>query len=142
MQQVQRAALVVEPMPLVAAAAADILGQLGFGQVELARGVDAALDLIGRYRFDFALLSLVHHNDTIDDVANLLDEAGVPYVLVSDLADGRDRPAELLLAKYVTKPYCIADIAQTLGEEVQGSLIPELASPLPLRTLAARSLRA
>ncbi|MGB7655937.1 MAG: hypothetical protein WBL74_10705 [Novosphingobium sp.] len=118
MQHVQNAALVVEPMPLIAAAAADSLVQLGFGHVELAAGVDAALDLIGRVRFDFALLSVVHREGSIARVAAMLDQAAVPYVLVSDLADGRDRPLELLGARYVTKPYCLSDLARILGRDV------------------------
>lgn len=118
MQQVQRAALVVEPISLIAAAAADSLAQLGFEQVELASGVDAALDLIGRFRFDFALLSVMHREGSIAAVAGRLDQAGVPYIVVSDLADGRDRPPELRESRYVTKPYCLTDIARTLGHEV------------------------
>lgn len=119
MLQVQGAALVVEPMPLVAAAAADILLQLGFDQVELAPDADAALDLIGRFRFQFALLAVVHRNGEITEVTARLDQGGVPYVLVSDLADGRDRPPELLQADYVTKPYGFADIAEVLGYRAQ-----------------------
>lgn len=117
MLQVQEAALVVEPMPLVAAAAADMLLQLGFGQVELAPGAAAALDLIARFRFQFALLAVSHCNGEITEVTDRLDREGVPFVLVSDLADGRDRPPELLQARYVTKPYGFADIAAALGRQ-------------------------
>jgi CheY-like chemotaxis protein len=117
MLQVQGAALVVEPMPLVAAVAAEILLELGFEQVELAAGVDAAVDLIARFRFRFALLAVVHRNGEITEVTERLDQGGVPYMLVSDLADGRDRPPELLQSRFVTKPYGFADIAEALGYE-------------------------
>jgi DNA-binding response OmpR family regulator len=117
MKQGQRAALVLEPMPLIAAAAADNLIRLGFARVELAPSIDAALDLIGRFQFDYALLTVVHREGSIALVAALLDQAGVPYLLVSDLADGRDRPPELLDTGYVTKPYCLSDIARALGQE-------------------------
>lgn len=112
---VQGAALVVEPMPLVAAAAAEFLLDLEFEQVELAADADAALDLMERFGFQFALLAVVHRNGEITEVTERLDRDGVPYVLVSDLADGRDRPPELLQARYVTKPYGFTDIAEALG---------------------------
>lgn len=115
MLQVQGAALVVEPMPLVAAAAADMLVQLGFEEVELAPSAEAALELIERFRFQFALLAVVHYNGEITEVAGRLDRDGVPFLLVSDLADGRDRPPQLLQTRYVTKPYGFADIAEALG---------------------------
>lgn len=111
-------------MPLVAAAAGDILAQLGFGEVELAASADAALDLIERFCFQFALLSVAHHSGTaMSEVASRLDQAGVPFVLVSDLADGRDRPPELLESRYVTKPYCLTDIAHALGLTVPARMV-------------------
>ena len=52
------------------------------------------------------------------DLADRLNQDGVPYVLVSDLVDGRDRPPELLQSRFVTKPYGFDDIAKVLGYQV------------------------
>ncbi|WP_309752708.1 hypothetical protein [Novosphingobium sp.] len=119
----QHAALVVEDFPLIAADAEEMLVKLGFTEVVVVRGIIAALDRIAGRRFAFALLSIISDDGVIDPVAQALDARKVPFMLVSDLPDGRDRPPGLRAAPYVTKPYAFADLATALARfEQQGVL--------------------
>lgn len=111
-----RSALVVEDFGLIAADAQDHLATLGYADIAVIKGVDAALRLLAARRFDFALLSIVTDDGLIAPVAQRCAEQGVPFVLVSDLPDGRDRPAGFSRAPFVTKPYTFADLADALGK--------------------------
>jgi DNA-binding response OmpR family regulator len=131
----QRAALVVEDFPLIAADAEEMLNTLGFAEVVLVRSIGSALDLVAQRQFDFALLSMMVDDGKIDPVAEALELGKVPFLLVSDLPDGRDRPLGMRDVPYVTKPYCFMDLATALAGFERFGVRP----PFPFRTLAGRS---
>lgn len=112
----QRAALVVEDFPLIAADAEEMLNSLGYSDVVVVRSISSALDQIMRRHFAFALLSIVIDDGAIDYVAHALDRQNVPFMLVSDLPDGRDRPSSLRMVPFVTKPYDFAELAATMAD--------------------------
>lgn len=128
----QRAALVVEDFPLIAADAEEMLNTLGYADVVVVRSIRSALDQIARRQFGFALLSIVIDDGEIDPVAHALDRQNVPFMLVSDLPDGRDRPPSLRMVPFVTKPYDFGELAANMAQfEWCG-----LEASFPLRTLA------
>ena len=111
----QGAALVVEDFPLIAADAEEMLNTLGYSDVVVVRSIRSALDQIARRQFAFALLSIVIDDGEIDPVAQALDRQNVPFMLVSDLPDGRDRPPGLRMMPFVTKPYAFAELAAAIA---------------------------
>lgn len=128
----QRAALVVEDFPLVAADAEEMLITLGYSDVVVVRSIRLALDQVMRRHFSFALLSIVIDDGAIDPVAHALDRQNVPFILVSDLPDGRDRPPSLSTVPFVTKPYRFAELAAAMA----GAQLGGVAISFPLRTVA------
>lgn len=127
----QRAALVVEDFPLIAADAEEMLNTLGFAEVVVVRSIGTALDQIAQRQFAFALLSIRIDDGAIDPVAKALDSQNIPFILVSDLPDGRDLPRSLRHVPFVTKPYAFTDLAAALAGIKRRSAV----TALPLRAL-------
>lgn len=128
----QRAALVVEDFPLIAADAEEMLVTLGYSDVVVVRSISSALDQIMRRNFAFALLSIVIDDGAIDPVTHALDRQNVPFMLVSDLPDGRDRPPSLRMVPFVTKPYAFTELVAAMAGFEQCNVV----TPFPLQTLA------
>ena len=109
-------ALIVEDDPFVLLDLEDMLGAAGVNVTGLAVSKSAALDLINAEEFDIATIDYNLVGETSEDIAKLLDEKNIPFILVSGKTDMlkntpafRDHPAlekpvsERVLAKAIDK---------------------------------------
>ena len=107
--------LVVEDEPLVAMDIQAELEHAGAGQVHVARTVEMALSALAAVRFDLALLDGNLKGQPVDQVADRLRRAAVPFCFVSGY--GREHlPPGFDEAPLIQKPFPPASLHQTLSE--------------------------
>ena len=108
-----RRILIVEDEVLLAMEVEDVLAEAGCTDIVVAGTVQAALERVRRWRPDGAVLDLNLHGEKSFPVADALDEAGVPFVIVSghsrSIVPGRhaERP-------FVEKPSHPQQVVRTL----------------------------
>jgi light-regulated signal transduction histidine kinase (bacteriophytochrome) len=108
-------ALIVEDNLIIAVNAEAILLELGADQVEIAGGVQDALQLILRRRPDFALLDLNLGTETSLPVAARLVALQVPFVFATGYGDRAPIPDEMTDVPVIQKPYLTEVIQAALG---------------------------
>ena len=121
-----------------AAVGEEMLNTLGYSDVVAVRSIRSALEQTARRQFAIALLSIVIDDGEINPVAQALDRQNVPFMLVSDLPDGRDRPPSLRMVPFVTKPYAFAELAAAMAGFERCGIV----TSFPLRTVAGYSQHA
>jgi DNA-binding NtrC family response regulator len=102
--------LLVEDSMLIALDAEETLNQAGIEDVAVAGSVAAALEEIDKRMPDFALLDFNLGNETSEEVAEVLAEAGVPYCFATGYGDALERMSLTPPCGVLTKPYSRDDI--------------------------------
>lgn len=106
--------LLVEDEPIVAMLVEDMLMGLGANVIGPAAQVGEAVAMARREQLDAAVLDVKLGSDSSAEVAEILREREIPYVLATGLdtpADPRDANAPLL-----QKPYLQEDLARALEQ--------------------------
>lgn len=109
-----RRILVVEDSPVVAPFTAEVLGELGCEVVGPAPNMAEARKLVEAGDFDAALMDVHIRGERVFGLCEMLESAGVPFVLTSGYADWTmpekwdDRPR-------LQKPYTIAQVEDALA---------------------------
>lgn len=119
--------LVVEPHAVIALDLQRILRDAGYRIVGPATSAAEAARLLRRGRVDCALLDLDSKPDELSAAADLLDAAGVPYVVLGAEPGARRGPT-------VAKPYLQADLLQAIESAIAGEseqLPPPPSSTVP-----------
>jgi len=80
-------ALIVEDDPFVLLDMEDMLGAAGMDVTGLAVSKSAALDLIEKKDFDIATIDYNLAGDTSEEIAQILEEKNIPFILVSGKTD-------------------------------------------------------
>jgi CheY-like chemotaxis protein len=109
-----RRILVVEDSPVVAPFTAEILSELGCKVVGPAPNMAAGRELIEAGEFDAALMDVHIRGERVFPLCEMLEAAGVPFVLTSGYADWElpekwnDRPR-------LPKPYTMEQVEEALS---------------------------
>lgn len=125
--------LIVEDDWLIALALHDMVQELGYEPLGPAGDLTTALDLARGGAFDAAILDYWLHDRTVQDVAHILSDTGIPFALTTGFGAGvlgQGHKAACVLSK----PYTREDIADVLAQ-----LLPQHAA-VPLRDAAASAL--
>jgi DNA-binding response OmpR family regulator len=105
--------LVVEDESLIALHIAELLEDHGFKVIGPVATLSDAIVLASRERLDGALLDVNIIGGPIDDVANILDRRGVPFIFVT--ANGRDDlPGRFIDSTLVRKPFVPRDLIREI----------------------------
>lgn len=115
--QCRRAALVLEDNGLIAMSTREMLLECGFASVVVAATGTDALHALGEGRVDFALLDATRLPDGAAAVAQVLEDAGVPFAFVCDDAGGGDLGFRWGARPYLVRPYVKGDIAALFGPD-------------------------
>ncbi|MFL6829342.1 MAG: response regulator [Sphingomicrobium sp.] len=108
-----RRILLVEDSPVVGPFTADLLADLGCEVVGPAPNMAVARELVEGAGFDAAMMDVHIRGERVFPLCELLEAAGVPFVLTSGYADWampdkwRDRPR-------LQKPYTIEQVKEAL----------------------------
>jgi light-regulated signal transduction histidine kinase (bacteriophytochrome) len=109
------AVLLVEDSLIIAMDAEDILTRLGAARVVTAATLAQARIEIARDRFEAAVLDVNLGSETSLPLAELLREAGVPFLFATGYGEQLKLPAELAGAPITQKPYTLSSIAKALS---------------------------
>lgn len=110
--------LVAEDEMLVSMVLEDILEDHGY-QVEVTSTVDAALKCAAASDYVAAILDFHLHGKTVDPVARVLRERGIPYAIASGM-DHEDMRSSLVNVPLLPKPYIIDDVTKVLSQLLSG----------------------
>lgn len=109
----QRRILVVEDEPLIAMEIEAELEAAGFQLVGPAYHIESAKQAIAEEKYDAVLLDANLGGHRVDELAESLEEKGVPFVFVTGY--GREAlPAKFQTARLITKPFHTGHIASVL----------------------------
>ena len=106
----------VEDQVLIAIEIGEILSDLGYGPVRLARTVSHALQMVATEPFRLAVLDYNLGDETSDAVALRLSEASVPFVLVTGYDDAAVQENAFAGVPVVRKPFVADDIRALLAD--------------------------
>ncbi|HUR44394.1 MAG TPA: response regulator [Candidatus Saccharimonadales bacterium] len=122
--------LIVEDEPLVVVDLEDSLTDLGYRVVEKARNLVDGLIFAQELDLDVAVLEVNLAGLTSTKIAELLDEKGVPFLLVTGYTTS-GIPERLRNSLRVGKPFENAELGQAL-QELLGAKAPANRSSQPL----------
>lgn len=105
--------LLVEDTPEVADCVVMALEALGHTAVHASSIAQAVHLLEGRRTFDAAMLDINMGAETTADVATMLTERSIPYVVASGRA-ADDVPSEVVGRRHLRKPYLLDDLERAL----------------------------
>jgi DNA-binding response OmpR family regulator len=114
-----RRVLVVEDEILLAMELEDVLAEAGCKDIATAGTVQAALEQVRRWRPDGVVLDLNLHGEKSFPVADALDEAGIPFIIVS----GHSRaivPRRHIERPFIEKPSDPRHVVRTLWAVIAG----------------------
>jgi CheY-like chemotaxis protein len=109
-----RRILVVEDSPVVAPFTAEILSELGCTVVGPAPNMAAARELIEAGGFEAALMDVHIRGERVFPLCEMLEAAGVPFVLTSGYADW-EMPEKWTDRPRLPKPYTIEEVEEALS---------------------------
>src|SRR5690606_27173791 len=116
--------LIVEDEPLIAMDLAASLAEAGFEVVGPAGRIDEALRLIGRARFDGALMDANLGGQAVDELAAALTRRNIPFAFVTGY--GRESlPTAFAAAPMLTKPVdtaALVKLARRLFVDASGAI--------------------
>ncbi|MET0307134.1 MAG: HWE histidine kinase domain-containing protein [Sphingomonas sp.] len=112
-------ALLVEDSLVIAMDAEDILTRLGAPRVVTANNIAQASEEIAHEAFEIAVLDVNLGAETSLPIADLLREAGVPYVFATGYGEQLQLPPEHAGAQVIQKPYTLTSIAQALARTLR-----------------------
>ncbi len=118
--------LILEDEVILAMDLADQLEAAGFEVVGPATSVAAALRLMQKTPCDAAVLDINLGTETSEAVAEVLTQAGTPYVVLSGNSRAH-QPAVFHSAPWVSKPFRGADLLAVLSRSLQA---PAAAKPM------------
>lgn len=104
--------MLVEDDPLIASLFADVLSSLGY-EVLWAASVAAAVEILAARVVDVAVLDVQLGPDYSYPVADLLHQAGTPFMFVSAVPKG-SVPSEHQARPFLSKPYRITEVHRSL----------------------------
>jgi light-regulated signal transduction histidine kinase (bacteriophytochrome)/CheY-like chemotaxis protein len=107
-------ALLVEDSLIIAMDAEDILTRLGAARVVTTSNILQSAAEIARATFEIAVLDVNLGAETSLPIADLLREAGVPYVFATGYGEQLQLPPEHEGAEVIQKPYTMLSIAEAL----------------------------
>lgn len=105
--------LLVEDSPLVAAAADDMLGQIGCVTVGPATTMALANDLVENGEFDAAVVDMNIRGAKAFALLKILDRRGIPYLISSGYADWT-MPVEFADRPRLPKPFGVEGLRNGL----------------------------
>jgi DNA-binding response OmpR family regulator len=105
-------ALVIEDDALIALELTDMLGQMGFGPVQVAHAAEEALRLMNDNAFAIAIVDIKLADGDSFDVARKLKLSGAPLVFASGYSV--KLPNDLGNLPFVAKPFNDATIAEAV----------------------------
>jgi CheY-like chemotaxis protein len=106
--------LVVEDETMIALLIEDMLLELGCRQVCHASSVAEALESLGRWRPDIAMLDVNLNRELVFPVAFRLEEAGIPFLFATGYG-GPEIPDRLAAKPLLHKPFTVESLARTLA---------------------------
>jgi DNA-binding response OmpR family regulator len=105
--------LVVEDESMIALCIAEILEHHGFEVVGPVATLSGAIALASRERLDGALLDVNIVGGKVDNVAEILDRRGVPFIFVT--ANGRDDlPKRFIDKTLIEKPFNASNLIREI----------------------------
>ena len=107
--------LALEDEPVVAFLLEDMLLDAGAARVSVASRVGEAAAIVKEQKIEAAVLDVNVYGETSYLVADLLSEAGVPFIFASGYGD-REHPSRYASAPTLTKPYSAADLRQAFEQ--------------------------
>ena len=105
--------LLVEDEPLLLMATADMLTDLGHQVTGMATSLTSARQAADSLAFDIAVLDVNVGGDRVDDVAALLAERRIPFVVTSGYA-ANSLPAAFAGRPYLAKPFEPEELSRAL----------------------------
>ncbi|KIT17535.1 HWE histidine kinase domain-containing protein [Jannaschia aquimarina] len=108
-------ALVVEDNLIIALDTADMLSELGAGEVVTASSVSEAMQALDEGRFDLALLDVNLGSETSIVVAQRLADEGVPFALTTGYGEEGGVISRYPPASVLRKPFTSADLRNLLA---------------------------
>ena len=112
--------LLLEDNLILAMDMLESLTRLGADNVESVPTVERALDMIGRTRFDAAVLDMNIRGSVSFDVASELQRQGVPFVFVTGYGQKIERPDDIADAPVLTKPVDDKVLSRAVGDMLDG----------------------
>lgn len=107
--------LLVEDSMIIALDTEEGLKKLGIERVSVASSVAGALEAIERHKPDFAILDFNLGTESSEPVADVLREAGVPFVLATGYAEMANELDRYGAKGLLRKPYGRDDIGEIFG---------------------------
>ena len=108
-------ALIVEDDPFVLLDMEDMLDAAGVKVTGLAVSKSAALDLIEKHDFDIATIDYNLAGETSEEIAELLKEKNIPFILVSGKTDTLKNKPAFHGHPALEKPVSEAALAKTIN---------------------------
>lgn len=105
--------LVLEDEPIIGLALEDQLTDRG-ATVYFADRIEEATAIVESKPIDWAILDVNVHGRPSYEVAEALNERGIPFLFATGYGD-LSHPAAFASARTVSKPYSIEEIARTIG---------------------------
>ena len=106
--------LVIEDSPVVGPFTVDVLEELGCEVIGPAPNMAAARELIDAGGFDAALVDIHIRGERVFPLCEMLQAAGVPFILTSGYADWQ-MPEKWADRPRLQKPYTIDDVERALN---------------------------
>ncbi|TVZ64610.1 CheY-like chemotaxis protein [Rhizobium mongolense USDA 1844] len=97
--------LVLEDSLIIAMEAEDMLRAVGVETIDIASGLDQAMDAVKSESYDFALLDVNLGEAMSFGFARHLNDTGIPFGFVSGYSDTRDFPPDLQDVPLLVKPF-------------------------------------
>jgi DNA-binding response OmpR family regulator len=104
--------LIAEDEMLVCMALEDMLEELGY-QAEIASTLEAAIQAAKNCSCVAALLDLHLHGETVEPVADILEQRSIPFAVMSGM-DVEDMRSPLSNAALLQKPYVFEELRSVL----------------------------
>ena len=105
-----RDALIVEDNIIIAMAAEDILGEIGFARCIIAASNSEAMRALEDQDIAFAMLDINLGEETSEPIAVLLQERGIPFVFATGYGESPFDPDKFREIPTLTKPYSERDL--------------------------------
>ena len=108
--------LVLEDSLIIAMEAEDILRAVGVESIDIANGLEQAMEAAKTQRYDFALLDVNLGEAMSFGFARHLKETGIAFGFVSGYSDTTDFPADLQQVPLLVKPFDEGAMRDFLGK--------------------------
>lgn len=106
--------LVLEDNALISLDLEQMLENLGAGSVSIARSVEDALDILGAGDVGLAIIDVVIGDEDSADVAKMLRDQTVPFVVASGYGEEKLSNAHFAGTARLSKPFTEDDLVEAL----------------------------